>query len=77
MTPTSVDLCPHCGLWHDGRVIARCLDNDPWTDGERDAHREQLRRRYPAITFAPSTAQMQDRFGARNRADMLAKRGQR
>jgi hypothetical protein len=67
-----VDLCPHCKLWHDGRIITRCLDDDRWTKAERDELREQMKRRDPAIRFAPSTARMQDLFGARNRADAQA-----
>jgi hypothetical protein len=71
-SPVEIDLCPHCKLWHDGKVIAHCLDNDRWTRVERDELREQIKRRSPGIRFAPSTARMQDRFGARNRADALA-----
>jgi hypothetical protein len=66
-----IDLCPHCKLWHDGKVITHCLDSDRWTRAERDELREQLKRRHPAIRFSPSTARLQDLFGARNRADAL------
>jgi hypothetical protein len=61
--------CPHCGDVHDGRLSFMCADTHRWTQQERDELRASLRRRYPSITFAPSTAVMQDRFGARNRAD--------
>lgn len=62
-------LCPHCRLWHDGRIIRFCPDRRKWTQAERDALRAIVRRRNPSLQFAPSTAQMQARFGARNRAD--------
>jgi hypothetical protein len=66
-------LCPHCKLIHDGRVITHCFDTRRWTRAERDELRRQMRQRSPSIQFAPSTAQMQDRFGARNRADRTNK----
>lgn len=61
--------CPHCGDVHDGRLSVMCADTIRWTQQERDELRASLRARYPSITFAPSAAHMQDRFGARNRAD--------
>ncbi len=65
------DVCPHCKLWHDGKIITHCLDRDRWTHAERDVWRARAKRIDPGIQFAPSTAVMQDRFGARNRADHL------
>lgn len=61
--------CPHCGDVHDGRLSVMCSDTRRWTQAERDELRASLRARSPAIMFAPSTAHMQARFGARNRAD--------
>lgn len=72
MTLLSQWLCPHCALDHD--VVKMCPDRGSWTQDERDARRAQLRRRYPWIVFAPTTAEMQDRFGARNRQEREASR---
>lgn len=58
--------CPHCGELLAGHV---CADRDPWTREERDEMRAIFRRLLPAVTFAPSTARMQELFGARNRAE--------
>lgn len=69
--PRNAVPCPHCGPLHD-RVCRHpdgTIDKSPWTNAERDALRERIKRESPATVFAPSTAQMQDRFGARNRAD--------
>lgn len=70
------EACPHCGLIHGEDGVFYCPDKRRWTQQERDELRAQLRRRNPAIQFAPSSAQMQDRFGARNRADALRDRAQ-
>jgi diadenosine tetraphosphatase ApaH/serine/threonine PP2A family protein phosphatase len=66
--------CPHCGALHD-RVCRQpdgSIDRTPWTRAERDQWREQARREDPSIQFAPSSAQMQERFGERNRRDREA-----
>jgi hypothetical protein len=64
-----VTLCPHCDEPWGGHV---CADTEPWTQAEKDEARRIMRYLDPRIQFAPSTAVMQDRFGARNRADRLA-----
>ena len=64
--------CPHCGEPSFTRPAHVCADKEPWTQEERDEWRTIARRLDPRIQFAPSTAVMQDRFGARNRADKLA-----
>jgi hypothetical protein len=65
--------CPHCGPLHDHvcRNPDGSIDKTAWTRAERDAWRDQARRDDPSITFAPSSAQMQERFGARNREDRM------
>ena len=65
-----IELCPRCRLWHDGKVITHCPDKERWTQAERDELRRRFRR--DGIPLAPSTEQIQARFGARNRADAIA-----
>lgn len=62
--------CPHCTIDHRAPGNPPyCPDTRRWTTAERDAWRAQARRENPGIAFAPSTAQLAARFGARNRAD--------
>lgn len=60
--------CPHCAEVH-GPQNPMCADRERWTDAEKDAWREQTRRVYPWMQFAPSSRVMADRFGARNREE--------
>lgn len=60
--------CPHCGDPLGGHV---CADRNGWAQVEKDEMREIIRRLNPAVTFAPSTARMQELFGARNRQERL------
>lgn len=65
--------CPHCGVQYD-KGVHLCKDHDRWTREERDEWRRIARILTPTIQFSPSTAVLQNRFGARNRADMEARR---
>lgn len=58
-------ICPHCGLWHDGRILKMCppAKRDRWTNEEREQWREDFKRRNPGVRFAPSSAEMARRFG--------------
>ncbi len=65
--------CPHCLVEYDyDNEVHVCADREAWTQAERDERRAQAKRRHPALVYAPSTAQMQARFGARNREDRRA-----
>jgi hypothetical protein len=63
---SAVNACPHCGEPLGGHV---CADRERWTNRERDEMRAIIRHLHPTVLFAPSSAQMADRFGERNRRD--------
>lgn len=61
-------LCPHCGADHS-KPPRHCLDTNRWTQAERDEWLRRAKLIEPGIRLAPSTREMADRFGERNRLD--------
>lgn len=62
MTP-----CPHCGTTRTvgPKRVHVCPDTRPWTRTERDAWRDEYRRRRPDAQFTPTF--QSERLGRHNR----------